>query len=100
MHMNTDQLASKYRHISREAAPPNKLTYDGLTGRMASAAYVAHNLDTLHMTLQEARNDALVQAERRERMAARPDEPQDYREYCADFAQVLREFIADADADE
>ena len=52
------------------------------------------------MTLEEARADALVQAERRERMAARPDEQEDYREYCAEFAQVLREFIADADAGE
>ena len=98
--MNTDQLAYRYRQIWHEAAPPNKLTYDGLTGRTAGAAYVSHNLETLHMTLQEVRDDALVQAERRERMAARPDEPQDYREYCADFAQVLREFIADADAGE
>ncbi len=98
--MNTDQLAYKYRQFSREAAPPNKSAFDGLTGRMAGAAYVAHNLSTLHMTLEEARADALVQAQRRERMTARPDEPEDYREYCADFAQVLREFIADVDADE
>ncbi len=98
--MNTDQLASKYRQIWHEATPPNKLTYDGLTGRMAGAAHVAYNLETLYMTLEEARADALVQAERRERIVARPDEPQDYREYCTEFAQVLREFIADADADE
>ncbi len=98
--MNTYQLAYKFRQIAREAAPPDKLAYDGLTGRMAGAAHVAHNLDTLHRTLQEACDDALVQAERRERMAARLDEPQHYREYCAEFAQVLREFIADADVDE
>jgi hypothetical protein len=91
--MNTYQLASTYRQISREAVPPNKLTFNGLTGRMAGAAYVAHHLNGLHMTLGDARDDALVQAER-------PDEPEDYREYCAEFSQVLRKFIADADADE
>jgi len=54
----------------------------------------------LHMTLEEARADALVQAERRERRVTRLDEQEDHREYCAEFAQVLREFIADSDAGE